>query len=130
MRGVLERTRSDLTLTIRQKELENKLGKYPGGIPASIEEAMSEEDVADVSSEELVLDSDQMDTYEKLVTWRAKKATEENLTPSIIARNSILQEIIRLNPANTRELIMVKGFGERRANKYGKEILAILKKGP
>ena len=128
VRGVLERTRSDLTLTIRQKELENKLGKYPGGIPASIEEAMSEEDVPDVSLEELVLDSKQMDIYEKLVVWRAKKATEENLTPSIIARNSTLQEIIRLNPANTHELTMVKGFGERRANKYGKEILAMLKK--
>lgn len=28
VRGVLERTRSDLTLTIRQNELENRLGKY------------------------------------------------------------------------------------------------------
>ena len=28
VRGVLERTRSDLTLVIRQKELENKLGKF------------------------------------------------------------------------------------------------------
>lgn len=31
VRGVLERTRSDLTLTIRQQELEKKLEKLPGG---------------------------------------------------------------------------------------------------
>jgi translin len=28
VRGVLERTRSDLTLTIRQKELEDRLGRF------------------------------------------------------------------------------------------------------
>jgi len=32
VRGVLERTRSDLTLVIRQKDLENKLGKLDGDI--------------------------------------------------------------------------------------------------
>jgi len=30
VRGVLERTRSDLTLAIRQKELEERLGKFEG----------------------------------------------------------------------------------------------------
>jgi translin len=130
VRGVLERTRSDLTLTIRQKELENKLGKCSGDIPAGIEESTSEDDTSDAPSGEPVLDDDQMAIYDKLVSWRAKRATEENLTPNIIARNSTLKEIIKLNPTSTRELIMVKGFGERRANKYGKEILAVLKKRP
>jgi len=32
LRGVLERTRSDLTLVIRQQELEKKLGKFEGNI--------------------------------------------------------------------------------------------------
>jgi translin len=32
VRGVLERTRSDLTLVIRQKYLENKLEKFEGDI--------------------------------------------------------------------------------------------------
>ena len=32
VRGVLERTRSDLTLTMRQKDLENRLGKLEGDI--------------------------------------------------------------------------------------------------
>ncbi len=31
VRGILERTRSDLTLVIRQKDLENKLKKFEGG---------------------------------------------------------------------------------------------------
>ena len=32
VRGVLEKTRSDLTLVIRQKDLENRLGKFEGNI--------------------------------------------------------------------------------------------------
>ena len=32
VRGVLERTRSDLTLVIRQKELEKRLGKFEENI--------------------------------------------------------------------------------------------------
>ena len=32
VRGVLERTRSDLTLVMRQKDLENKLGKFEGNL--------------------------------------------------------------------------------------------------
>ena len=33
VRGVLERTRSDLTLVMRQKELETRLGNFVGGTP-------------------------------------------------------------------------------------------------
>ena len=33
VRGILERTRSDLTLVMRQKELEDRLEKLEGGIP-------------------------------------------------------------------------------------------------
>jgi len=127
LRGVLERTRSDLTLAIRQKELETKLSKLPGDIPASLEEALSEETVSETSNEEPVLEGKQMDIYNKLVAWREKKSKEDNLTPNIIARNSTLKEIITINPATTKALLTIKGFGERRANKYGKDILAILK---
>jgi len=129
VRGVLERTRSDLTLTIRQQELEKKLQNLPDNIPASIEEAMSEENVpTDAKSEEPVLDGNQMDVYDELMEWRQKRATEETLTPNMIARNSMLKEIINISPSNIRELMEVKGFGERRANKYGRDIIKILKK--
>ena len=32
VRGVLERTRSDLTLVMRQKDLENRLEKFEGNV--------------------------------------------------------------------------------------------------
>jgi translin len=128
VRGVLERTRSDLTLTMRQQDLEKKLGSLPDAISASIEEAMSEESLSGTQPEEPTLDSGQMDVYNALVEWREKRATEENLTASMIARNSALKEIIKMNPSRISELMEIKGFGERRANKYGRDIIKILKK--
>lgn len=127
LRGVLERTRSDLTLAIRQKDLETKLSKLPDAIPASLEEALSEDVMNENSGDEPVLDDKQTDVYNELVKWREKRAKEENLTPNIIARNSTLKEIILMNPETTKELLNVKAFGERRANKYGKDIIAILR---
>jgi translin len=128
VRGVLERTRSDLTLTMRQQDLEKKLGSLPDAISDSIEEAMSEESLSGTQPEEPTLDSGQMDVYNALVEWREKRATEENLTASMIARNSALKEIIKMNPSRISELMEIKGFGERRANKYGRDIIKILKK--
>ena len=66
--------------------------------------------------------------YNDLVTWRTRKSTEEHVAPYIIAHNSILKEIVRLRPTVPRELYAIKGFGERRVNKYGKEIIAIINK--
>jgi len=117
VRGVLERTRSDLTLTIRQKELETRL------------EDVHQEDADTFQQGEISLDNTELKIYEALYDWRARRASEENLAPFIIARNSWLKEIIRLHPSTPRDLVGIKGFGERRANKYGKEIIEILKRG-
>jgi translin len=117
VRGVLEKTRSDLTLTVAQKKVEARL------------EDFQTEDIQAVKQSELTLDNDEAEVYEALCDWRNRKASEENLAPFVIARNSWLKEIIRLHPSTQRDLIGIKGFGERRANKYGKDILQILKIG-
>jgi translin len=135
VRGVLERTRSDLTLAVRQKQLENRLeGLKTEDISAvqpeetvQQEEAIEQEEIPDVQPEDPVLDRNEMDIYNALSEWREHRASEENLSPYIIARNSWLKEIVKMNPSDLRDLMGIKGFGERRANKYGKDIIAIIK---
>ncbi len=117
VRGVLERTRSDLTLVMRQKEVEIKL------------EDFHEEEILGLPQDEPALSGDEQDIYGALCKWRDRKASEENLGPFIIARNSWLREIVKSKPTQVRDLVGIKGFGERRANKYGKEIIEILRKG-
>jgi translin len=132
VRGVLEKTRSDLTLAIRQKELETRLGEIQGEGAASIEPLSPEprpKKAESTAAEEPPLDSGEQEIYKTLAAWRTRKANEENLPAYIIAHNSMLTQISRLHPEAPEDLNAVKGFGERRINKYGKEILNIINKG-
>jgi translin len=129
VRGVLERTRSDLTLTIRLKALEAGLarsGPEAGNLPVVEDNGLALQDIPAGPPEEPELDKDEQDLYDSLSRWRARKANEENLAPFIIAHNSCLKDIIKLRPKTVRELYAVRGLGERRVNKYGKEIIAII----
>jgi translin len=129
VRGVLERTRSDLTLTIRLKAFEGSLGRLqePETSPETVEEdGLAVEDAAVETRGEMELDSTEEKLYESLNRWRNKKSNEEGLAPFIIVRNSWLKEIIKLRPKSIEDLYAIKGFGERRVNKYGKEIIAIV----
>jgi translin len=120
VRGVLEKTRSDLTLAIRQKELESRLTDLQSeGNPLA-------EPPATETRPETPLDSGEQVVYTALAAWRTRKANEENLAPFIIAHNSMLKQIVKLRPGTIKELNAIKGFGERRISKYGKEIIAVL----
>lgn len=132
VRGVLERTRSDLTLAMRQEALESRLANYQKGKSKKADLPQNDlhhEDKEPVRQEETELDNIEQEIYDDLSAWRNKKANEENLAPFIIARNSWLKQIVKLRPSTYKELNGIKGFGERRVNKYGKEIIAVIKKG-
>jgi ATP-dependent DNA helicase RecQ len=58
--------------------------------------------------------------------WRADIAGKENFPQYIIAHNSQLGAIAKLNPTTTDELLNMKGFNERKVAKYGDEIIAVL----
>jgi len=126
VRGVLERTQSDLTLAMRQKALENRLAEFQRGNPQQLDSPQTDLPHED---EEPGLDSIEQEIYDSLTEWRNHKANEENLAPFIIARNSWLKQIIKLRPSTIKELNGIKGFGERWVNKYGKEIIAIINRG-
>ena len=128
VRGVLEKTRSDLTLAIRQKELEAKLAKFQqeetedkGPTPQEKGSGWS-----GFPSGEPQLDKKEQEIYKNLAEWRSRKANEENLPAYIIAHNSMLAQIARMRPGTVKDLNAIKGFGERRINKYGKEVIAII----
>ena len=129
VRGVLEKTRSDLTLAIRQKALETRLGEFQRkGIkninlkPVEVGPAA----IAEAAPGEPQLDKKEQEIYRALAEWRSQKANEESLAPFIIAHNSTLHQIAKLHPKTVKDLNAIKGFGERRINKYGKEIIAVV----
>jgi len=61
-----------------------------------------------------------------LKKWRARKSLEEGLAPFMIAHNKMLEQMILLPVRNLEDLENIKGFGEKRTEKYGAEILQII----
>jgi translin len=129
VRGVLEKTRSDLTLAITQKTLEKRLESLSPEEADMLKRAESPvnfDEFEEVAKEEPNLNANELALFKKLETWRNKKANEENLAPFVIAKNNWLKEIVKMRPSSPEELQKILGFGERRVNKYGKEIIAVV----
>jgi translin len=132
VRGVLEKTRSDLTLAITQKTLEKRLEGLNKAPQESIKIAEPELNVEEPEESRIIepdLNIFEMEIYKKLEAWRNKKANEENIAPFVIAKNTWLKEIARMRPDVPEELQKIPGFGERRVTKYGKEIVALVQRG-
>lgn len=66
------------------------------------------------------------DLYQKLKTWRKAQAEEEKLPPFYIFSNQVLEGIVKKRPQIKEELLNIKGFGEKKFEKYGKQILEII----
>ncbi|WP_195618201.1 DNA helicase RecQ [Clostridium paraputrificum] len=64
--------------------------------------------------------------FHKLKLWRKSKAVKENIKPYIIFSDSSLISIVNRLPKSIEELLQVRGVGEKKAEKYGDEILKLL----
>jgi superfamily II DNA helicase RecQ len=64
--------------------------------------------------------------YEKLRVWRRERAEKEGVPPFVIARNSQLVDIIKNETKTLEALKMVNGFGNKKVEKYGKDITGII----
>ncbi len=63
--------------------------------------------------------------YEALKIWRNTKASELNLKHFMVSHNSELMNIAIRKPKTISELKKIKGFGEIKTAKFGKEILKV-----
>ncbi len=72
------------------------------------------------------LTGEERNRYEALRIWRADEAAKDNFPNYIVASNAQLGAISKLNPSTKEELNNLKGFGEKKAAKYGDEIIAVL----
>ncbi len=66
------------------------------------------------------------DLFAFLRKWRAEAARRENMPAYIILHDSSLQDLCRKKPATYHDLLRVSGIGERKAQRYGEEILRAL----
>lgn len=71
---------------------------------------------------------EETDIFKELKAYRLDKSREEKIKPYFIYNDKQLKELISKMPKDKEELQTVIGFGEIKANKYGDDILRIVKK--
>lgn len=65
--------------------------------------------------------------YGRLKTWKENKADEYNLPSYMIIPHKTLIELVNKLPVTSKELNLVKGFGKKKIDLFGEEILTIIK---
>lgn len=71
--------------------------------------------------------NDKSPIYRELKEYRLNKSRKENIKAYAIYSNSELEEIIKKKPKTVGELRLINGFGNFRCNKYGEDIINIVK---
>ena len=73
------------------------------------------------------LDEGQKLLYTRLRQWRKERGDKEKVPYYIIANNSQLINLVRAAPQTLAALSEVNGFGKKKVDAYGKEIIDIIK---
>lgn len=66
------------------------------------------------------------DLVQKLREWRFQKSLDENVELYMIMQNVTLEEIAEKKPRTKAEFVDIKGFGEKKYQKYASEILSVM----
>lgn len=67
--------------------------------------------------------------FDKLRKWRKERAYREGVKPYIIFSDATLIEISNNNPDTKEKLLDIRGMGEKKFEKFGDELLTLLKHG-
>lgn len=65
--------------------------------------------------------------FNALKEYRLNKSREQKVRQYFIYNNEMMEEIIKLKPESKEELILIKGFGPVKIEKYGEDIVDIIR---
>lgn len=76
--------------------------------------------------EDIILSPGEQELYDMLRCWRNEQARTDELQPYIISNNISLKHIAKNQIRKKDDLLHIKGFGAKRAEKYGDSILKVI----
>lgn len=62
----------------------------------------------------------------QLTDWRSEKAGDTNLEPYQILQQKVINEIIEKKPTTTKQLLQIKGLGNKKVRVFGNDIISII----
>jgi ATP-dependent DNA helicase RecQ len=103
----------------------------PGWISGAAESVRKTIVAADSALKPIVVSSNNNidpELREYLREWRRNTAKARNVPAYVVMHDSSLDEICRIRPRSVDELLNVTGFGDRKAELYGRQIIEALAK--
>jgi ATP-dependent DNA helicase RecQ len=73
-----------------------------------------------------ILKSEHQPLFQTLREWRGTRCRAEGIPPYIICTNRMLAQMAVDRPQTLAGLMRIEGFGEAKAQKYGRELLDLL----
>jgi hypothetical protein len=64
--------------------------------------------------------------YQKLKVWRLSRAKNDGVAPFMVAHDKTLQGVSVAKPSSTQQLLGLPGFGPRKVEQYGDDIIKII----
>ena len=65
--------------------------------------------------------------WQRLRAWRLEQARSQGVPPYFILHKATLRRIAARRPADLDELASIKGIGPSKLEKYGQEVLSVVK---
>jgi len=65
--------------------------------------------------------------YARLKTWKENKAEEFDLPSYMVIPQKTLIELVSRHPVSLKQLKKIKGFGQKKVDQFGEEVLTIIK---
>jgi len=72
------------------------------------------------------LSPEEQQLFERLKAWRREEAREQGKPPYVIFHDSTLRAIAALRPRTMQSLATIDGIGEKKLERYGAQVLAIV----
>jgi ATP-dependent DNA helicase RecQ len=103
---------------------------YPGTrVPAPVHRIAFERTAPDAMQARIQESSPvDPDLREFLREWRREAAKDQNVAAFVVMHDTTLDAVCHARPGSIRELLLITGIGERKAELYGRQILDALKR--
>jgi DNA helicase IV len=98
--------------------------KKLGGVKLDNEKTSFNKSLKD--KEEIILTPEGEKLFENLRKVRSEFAKIEGYSPYVISHDSTLKQMAGEKPRNKKEILSIKGFGEKKFEKYGKRFLEVI----
>lgn len=103
-------------------DFDRELKRLSAALAAQTPDVVDEE-VAEAPKPQLDID---VELFDKLKAWRLQRAKVDKVAPFIIAHNSLFETVASRKPTTESQLLSLPGFGKKKLEAYGPEILAIV----